>query len=1001
MNHLKDFLKDHSHILITDIGSTTTKSLLLEKDLLKGTFFFRDQCDAYTTVEKPFEDVRMGIMTAVATIADRTGLKLIDENDNFTVPYITTSSAGGGLQMLVFGLTAVATGKTAKQTCYGAGGVILQTFTIDDKLDDLEKMKMIRELHPDMILMAGGFEGGSEWGVLRQAQMLVLSEPTPKFKQSDKIPLIYCGNENTRHLLKDMLDNPFDLHFSPNIRPGIDEYNTEPTKEKIHKLFKENVMERAPGYSELMKMVSTDILATPTGVERTLELYAKKIRKNMIVVDMGGATTDIYTYINEVFHRTVAANIGLSYSISNILATVMEVGGIKRVMQHLPPDYTEKEIRNYISNKTVYPQYLPLHPSENRIEQAFTAEGFDIAWKQHVEMNFKPRELAIWEKTNIIDGFFQKLDHLKKQSHLNYAEYVYNVGAEREFQMSDVEVLLGSGGVIAYATSIEEQIFMLLEGFKPSGITKLLVDEPFKISHMGVLSTLNPQMALELFENECVKELAYVVAPVGKIQAQKDVLFVKDQSTQKTYLLRGGEFMYFKDGGSFVFETAGRGIYLNQKRILETITTELPVLIDCRGRESSFIDNPLMESTFKNSVPVPGQHVTKIPLKDINVCDLKEEQLIYTRSLPYKGDLMVAVDDKVSSDMSIGRNKFKPPRLYIIDVRRFGGYDIASKKEDILKGMMVEVGDNVEEGEFLFNGKLDAPTAGNMKQKGVFSLFKSFSSKGNISEHMYPSPVRGKVISMFDSGVIILEEIQDYDGRPIVVNLTERLLMNPKNALRRFRFNKGDFVRKDTVLAEIFGSNIKLVKSPINGFVKEIDAKSGCVTIQYDMKPLETKAYLSGRVISSDKENKVTIEGRGYRLQGVIGFGGECVGKLSIVTDISGLKEEHRERIVLVQNALDEPFLKKAAELGIKGIIAPSMDNDEWIKFYGKEMGVALTGDEDIPFSIVLMMGFGKYLITDDIINFFNTYRDAFISINGRTQIRAGITRPEIVISVD
>ena len=996
-NNLQTFLKDNRHLLITDIGSTTTKALLLEKDPVTGRFFFRDQCDAYTTVEKPFEDVRAGILTAVKKIQERSGISLVDAEDKFTIPYITTSSAGGGLQMIVFGLTKVATGKTAKQTAYGAGGVILQTFTIDDKFDDLEKMRTIRELYPDMILMAGGFDGGSEWGVMRQAQMLILSEPKPKFKQSEKIPLIYCGNENTRDLLQDMLEKPFDFHITPNIRPKIDKLNVKPTKDKIHQLFKENVMERAPGYSELVKMVSTDILPTPTGVEKTLKLYAEKIEKNMIIVDMGGATTDIYTYIHKKYHRTVAANIGLSYSISNILATIMERKEMERVRQHLPASYSEKDIRNYISNKSVYPQYLPLHSSESKIEQACTVEGFDIAWEQHIEMNFKPRELYFWEKTNLIEKLYRKFKQING-NHLNFVENVYNVGIEKEFQMSDIEVILGSGGVIAYASSIEEQIFMLNEGFKPSGITKLLIDKPFKVSHMGVLSTIDPELALKLFCDECVKELAYVIAPVGKIRKDKNALFIKDLNSQRNYLIRGGEFIYFKDGGNFEFKGGGKGIYLNQKKRIEILKTELPVLVDCRGREKNFIDVSIMKSNLTDFSTGDDGFTTKIPINKINIDNLKIEKLIYTRNLPYDGKVTVAVGDRVLAENVIGRNIFKPPKLYILDIRRFGGYDKAATKEDIAKGLMVKVGEKIAKGDPLFSSKPEITGTSHKKLDDSFTLSGDIKSSSG-PKHLFLSPVRGKVTKISESGVIILEEIQDYDGQPIVVDIAKKMLVSPKKAIRMLKYKEGDFVRKDTIIAETFGFDIKLIKSPISGFIRKVDKKEGSITIQYDMKPLETKAYISGKVIKSDNANKVTIEGSGYRLKGVIGFGGENIGKLAIITTVSDLNEEHKDKIVLIQNSIDQSFLREAKRLGIKGIIAPSIDNDEWIKFYGKEVGVALTGDEDIPFSIILMMGFGKYTITDDTIDFFKTYQEHSISINGRTQIRAGITRPEIVIS--
>ena len=494
-------LKDSKYIFITDIGSTTTKALLLSNE--NGKFTFKAELDVPTTVEKPNEDVKIGVMNALKELEKRTNIKLIDNLKNeIMIPYITTSSAGGGLQILVFGISQTETGRVAQMTAYGAGGVVLHTFTIDDHIAAIDKMRLIRELHPDLILMAGGIDGGAISGVIRLAELLSLAEPSAKFHQSMKIPLIFCGNITARELVKGVLEDKFELHIVDNVRPNMEKLNIIPAKNKIHQLFMENVMERAPGYTELKKWVKTDIIPTPTGVENMLRLYGAEYDENILMVDIGGATTDIFSNILDDYYRTVAANIGMSYSISNILAEA----GIEKISRHLPSNFDEIDIRNYISNKMLNPTYTPKFECEKRVEQAVAIEGINIAWRQHINMNY-----------NIIRIGF--LDRMKKREDIDpFQELLFGKYDKKSFHLSDIGLIIGAGGVISHLENEEEALWILTEGFKPLGVTLMAIDKSFKSPHLGILSNIDKKLALELFERECLKFIGYVVAPWGKIE---------------------------------------------------------------------------------------------------------------------------------------------------------------------------------------------------------------------------------------------------------------------------------------------------------------------------------------------------------------------------------------------------------------------------------------------------------------------------------------------------
>ena len=191
------------NILITDIGSTTTKAVLFQKS--SDSYKLIGLKNIGTTVELPQEDVKIGIFDSIRQIEKDTGIQIFSKeatskNLIFTddTMYLTTSSAGGGLQILVFGLTLFDSAGSAKRAAYGSGGVILDTFAINDKRTPVERMQLIRLLRPDIILFSGGTDGGNISSIVRMGELLSLAHPRPKFGDKTKIPLVYAGNKDAQ-----------------------------------------------------------------------------------------------------------------------------------------------------------------------------------------------------------------------------------------------------------------------------------------------------------------------------------------------------------------------------------------------------------------------------------------------------------------------------------------------------------------------------------------------------------------------------------------------------------------------------------------------------------------------------------------------------------------------------------------------------------------------------------------------------------------------------------
>ena len=485
-------------VIATDCGSTTTKAILIEKKDEGYRQTFRGE--APTTVEAPFEDVTRGVLNAIQEVEELSGRQILDGERIITPAdgnvgvdiYISTSSAGGGLQMMVAGVVLAMTGESAQRCALGAGAIVMDSLAANDGRLPHEKIERIRQLRPDMVLLSGGTDGGTVSHVVELAEFISAADPKPRFGADFQLPVIFAGNEDAREDVEKALGGKMALTVTENIRPVLEEENLAPARQVIHDLFLEHVMAQAPGYRKLMEWTSAPIMPTPGAVGEIMQTIARQQEINVVGVDIGGATTDMFSVFDGVFNRTVSANLGMSYSVSNVLAEA----GLDQIMRWVPFDIEEADLRDRIKNKMIRPTTIPQLMQELQVEQAIAREALRLAFVQH-------RALAVGLKG--------------VQSKRTLAD-VFEQGATGEslVEMMALDMLVGSGGVLSHAPRREQSCAMLIDAFQPEGVTRLAVDSIFMMPHLGVLSTVDERAATEVFERDCLIYLGTCVAPVGE-----------------------------------------------------------------------------------------------------------------------------------------------------------------------------------------------------------------------------------------------------------------------------------------------------------------------------------------------------------------------------------------------------------------------------------------------------------------------------------------------------
>ncbi len=485
-------------VLATDCGSTTTKAILIEKNQ-KGEYRLVTRGEAPTTVEAPVEDVTRGVLNAVREVQELRGRPLLDgdsiirpqEGERGTDLYISTSSAGGGLQMMVAGVVKKMTAESAARAALGAGAIVMDTVATNDKRLPHEKIERIRHLRPDMILLAGGTDGGTKKHVIGLAEMLAAAQPRPRLGSGYDLPVIYAGNIEVRKDIANLLEGKVALQFVNNVRPTLERENLGPARDAIHELFMEHVMAQAPGYAKLMSWADVPIMPTPGAMGLIIQALAARDKVNVVGVDIGGATTDVFSVFGGVFNRTVSANLGMSYSVSNVLAEA----GIANIQRWVPFALEEHELRDRIGNKMIRPTTIPQTLDELKIEQAIAREALRLSFIQHKQFAVKLR--GVQTERSISDAFAQDSE-------------------DTLVDMMALDILVGSGGVLSHAPRRAQSMMMMIDAFEVEGVTELAGDSLFMMPHLGVRAAVHAAAATEVFEKDCLVRLGTCVAPVGR-----------------------------------------------------------------------------------------------------------------------------------------------------------------------------------------------------------------------------------------------------------------------------------------------------------------------------------------------------------------------------------------------------------------------------------------------------------------------------------------------------
>ncbi len=439
-------------VLVAEIGSTTT--VVNAFDGIGGPCpRFVGQGQAFTSVLQG--DVTVGLKGAVEDLKGNLGVSELQWDE-----MLATSSAAGGLRMSVHGLVYDMTVRAAKEAALGAGGILKHVTAGKMRRTDLKK---ISEIHPNIILVAGGVDYGERDTALHNFEMVA--------ELGLDIPVIYAGNVENQEEVKEIAqEKGIRLYLVENVYPKVDQLNVEPTRAVIQQVFEEHII-HAPGMTTVRDMVDGPILPTPGAVMEAAKVLKEAIG-DLVVFDVGGATTDVHSVTEG------------SEEVSRLL--ISPEPEAKRTVEG---DLGVFVNRYHVVENVGREELLKDFPDLDELLEKATAIPGDDRSRQFSE--------RLAEEAMI----------MSLQRHAGTLRHLYGASGKRTIaegkDLTEVKYIVGTGGALTRLPRHRE-ILAKAAGYGkglelyPKKDAKVLVDNHYIMASLGVLSKRYPEDAVAL-----------------------------------------------------------------------------------------------------------------------------------------------------------------------------------------------------------------------------------------------------------------------------------------------------------------------------------------------------------------------------------------------------------------------------------------------------------------------------------------------------------------------
>ncbi len=560
-------LVQNESILAIDVGAAVTRVAFF--DVVEGEYRFVAAGQAPTTAEAPFKDVGIGVREAIRNLQSVLGNKLLGpQDDNLIAPsqpdgsgvdaVVATMSAGPAVKTVVAGLLPDVSLQSVRRLAESTYSRIVESLDLSDRRKPEQQMDSIVRTRPDLVILAGGTDGGASRSILKMIEAVGLA---CYLMPEEKRPMVlYAGNRKLANDVQELLGgHAGKLQISHNIRPSLDTEDLEPASHELAGLVMKLRQRQIKGVDVLNAWSAGNVLPTAYAEGRMIRFLSKLYESNrgLLSVNLGASAATIAAGFNGDLTLGVYPQFGLGEN----LAGILQHTEIDQIMRWMQLDISSNSLRENLFQKSLYPSAIPATLEEQAILQAVARQALYLA--------------------------------------VRTAQKGFPSGA-RSAQadlMPKLDLILAGGGVVADAASLGQSLLLLLDAIQPVGITPFLLDQNNLLALLGAAATRHHYLPVQVIESGAFIGLGTVVSVVASANVGDQVLRAKltyeDGTEARADVKFGGLEIIPLPGGQTARLTlaplrrADAGLGPGRSGTITVSGGALGIVLDARGRPLS------------------------------------------------------------------------------------------------------------------------------------------------------------------------------------------------------------------------------------------------------------------------------------------------------------------------------------------------------------------------------------------------------------------------------
>ena len=557
-------LIDADSVLAIEIGTVSTRVILF--DVVEGRYRFLGQGVVPTTIGAPFNDVSVGVKQALDHLHEITGRVFFNIEGQLVVPSqpngsgvdacVATVSVGPPLKVIAIGLLEDVSTESAKNLATTTYAQVVETMSLNDRRDTVERLDTILQHRPDLVIVAGGMEGGAKGSVLNLLEAVGLAcYLIPKEQRPE---VLFAGNSQLIENVQASIGTLANLHIAPNVRQSYEGEQLTPSQPALAKIFRLVRARQIKGIQEVDEWTGNRLLPAATAFGRTIRYISKEYshtHKGVMGLDVGASATTIASAFSGDLRLSIHPSLGLGENLPEILNQC----ALDDIMRWVQVDVPENYVRDYIFNKAIYPTSVPITAEELAIEQAFACQAMLLAVRQASK------------------------------------SYPADLPGSLPGLLPWFEPIIASGSVLTKAPNRSQVLMMILNGIQPTGVTTIAMDRNNLAASLGATASVTPLLTIQSLDAVNFANLCTVISPIGKAPPGTPILRLRlssngdiesDQEVQNgtltTIKLPVGQSGTLHLSPLHRFDVGMGG--LGRGGTVKVIGGALGVVIDARGR---------------------------------------------------------------------------------------------------------------------------------------------------------------------------------------------------------------------------------------------------------------------------------------------------------------------------------------------------------------------------------------------------------------------------------